>query len=142
MVRRADIDRQIELLADMLRPTLPQEEFDTEKKVVLEEIAMNDDDLDRHMYDLVHEKVFAGHGLAWPCSGTARTRVGPLTRQNMVDYHARHYSPANMVLIVAGNVEPEAVLKTAAAVTADWVNVGEVPRRVPPASCTRARPCR
>jgi predicted Zn-dependent peptidase len=131
-VRRADIDRQIELLADMLRPTLPQDEFDTEKKVVLEEIAMSDDDFDRHMFDLLHEKVFAGHGLAWPVLGYRET-VGNLTRHNMVDYHARYYSPANVVLIVAGNVEPQAVLKAAAAATADWINVGKVPPRLPPA---------
>ncbi len=130
-VRRADIDNQIELLADLVRPVLPQEEFDMEKKVVLEEIAMSDDDLDRHMYDLLHEKVFAGHALRWPVLGYKET-VGNLSRQNMVDYHAQYYSPSNVVLIVAGNVEPEAVLKTAAAVTADWTNVGKVPPRQAP----------
>ena len=103
-VRRADIDRQIELLSDMVRPTLPQAEFDMEKKVVLEEIAMSDDDLDRHMYDTLHEKVFAGHSLRWPVLGYKET-VAALTRQNMADYHAQYYSPANVVLIVAGNVD-------------------------------------
>ncbi len=131
-VRRADIDKQIELLSDLVRPILPQDEFDMEKKVVLEEIAMSDDDLDRHLYELLHEKVFAGHGLRWPVLGYKET-VGGLTRQNMLDYHAEHYSPSNMVLIVAGNVEPEAVLRTAAGVTADWANVGKVPPRQVPA---------
>jgi predicted Zn-dependent peptidase len=130
-VRRADIDAQIELLSDMVRPTLPQAEFDMEKKVVLEEIAMSDDDLDRHMYDTLHEKVFAGHPLRWPVLGYKET-VAALTRQNMADYHAQYYSPANVVLIVAGNVDPDAVLQTARQVTADWTNVGKVlPRQAP-----------
>lgn len=131
-VRRTDIDKQIELLSDMVRPTLPQEEFDMEKKVVLEEIAMSDDDLDRHMYELLHEKIFAGHGLAWPVLGYKET-VEKLSRQNMADYHAQFYSPSNVVLLVAGNIDPDAVLKTATAVTVDWTNVGQVPLRQPPA---------
>jgi predicted Zn-dependent peptidase len=130
-VRRADIAVQIELLADMVRPTLPAEEFDMEKKVVLEEIAMSDDDLDRHMYELLHEKVFAGHGLAWPVLGYKET-VAKLARQDMADYHAQYYSPSNMVLLVAGNVDPDAILRTATKVTADWSNVGQVPRRQAP----------
>lgn len=93
---------------------------------------MSDDDLDRHVYDLLHEKVFADHGLRWPVLGYKHT-VEALTRQNMADYHAQYYSPSNVVLIVAGNVDPDAVLKTAAAVTADWTNVGTVPPRQTPA---------
>lgn len=131
-VRSGDIDKQIELLADMVRPTLPEEEFNMEKKVVLEEIAMSDDDLDRHMYDLLHEKVFEGHSLAWPVLGY-RESIEKLTRQNMVDYHAQQYSPSNMVLIVAGNVDVDAILRTAAEVSADWANVGKVPPRQAPA---------
>jgi predicted Zn-dependent peptidase len=131
-VRRGDIDAQIELLADMVRPTLPDEEFNMERKVVLEEIAMSDDDLDRHMYDLLHEKVFEGHSLAWPVLGYRET-IEKLSRQDMVDYHGRHYSPANMVLIVAGNVDLDAIMRTAAQVTATWPNVANVPPRTPPA---------
>lgn len=130
-VRRDDIARQIELLADMVRPTLPAEEFDTEKKVVLEEIAMSDDDLDRHVYDLLHEKVFAGHPLRWPVLGYRET-IEKLTRDNMADYHAQYYSPANVVLIAAGNVDPDEILRLAAEMTADWTNVGKVlPRQAP-----------
>jgi len=45
-VRSADIGKQIELLADMVRSALPPEEFDMEKNVVLEEIAMSKDHLE------------------------------------------------------------------------------------------------
>ncbi len=138
-VRGGDIDKQIELLADMIRPTLPPEEFDMERKVILEEIAMSDDDLDRHMYDLIHEKMFEGHSLAWPVLGYRET-VEKLRRQDMLDYHAQQYSPANIVLIVAGNVDIESILRTAREVTADWTNVGKAPPRRPPNSCMPARP--
>lgn len=92
---------------------------------------MSDDDLDRHMYDLLHEKVFEGHSLAWPVLGY-RESIEKLTRQNMVDYHAQQYSPSNVVLIVAGNVDVDAILRMAAEVTADWANVGQVPARKAP----------
>ncbi|MCH7808285.1 MAG: insulinase family protein, partial [Planctomycetes bacterium] len=68
-VRQADIGAQLELLADMMRSTLPVGEFETEKKVVLEEIAMSKDSLEHVAFDFLQEKVFAGHSLAWPILG-------------------------------------------------------------------------
>jgi len=57
----------------------------------------------------------------------------------MADYHARQYSPSNMVLIVAGNVDPDAIFRTAEQVTADWTNVGTVPPRTAPVTLHTGR---
>src|SRR5262249_2305929 len=108
-VRRADMERQIELLADMMRSILPTDEFETEKKVILEEIAMSDDQIDRHLYDLVHEKVFAGHSLHWPVLGSTQT-VSALARDQMQSYFASSYGPSEMGLIVAGAIDPYVVV--------------------------------
>ncbi|MBN1489932.1 MAG: insulinase family protein, partial [Phycisphaerae bacterium] len=68
-VRNADIGRQLELLADMMRSTLPPDEFATEKNVVLEEIAMSNDQIESLAYHLLHERVYKGGAMAWPVLG-------------------------------------------------------------------------
>jgi len=118
-VRRAEIARQIALLADIVRPFLPPDEFEMERKVILEEIAMAADDLEHRVYDLVHEKVFREHSLAWPVLGYRET-IERLSREDMLEYHRRFYAPSNMVLIVAGNVDPDEILRVAEEVTRDW----------------------
>ena len=92
---------QIELLADMMRSILPTDEFDMEKKVVLEEIAMSNDQLEHLAYDFLSEQVFAGHPLAWPVLGYEQT-VRDMTRDQMHDYFLRRYAPNNLVLVAAG----------------------------------------
>jgi predicted Zn-dependent peptidase len=131
-VRDNDLDRQVELLADMMRSAIPPEEFEMEKKVILEEIAMSNDALDRHVYDLIHEKVFAGHPLAWPVLGTAES-VGALTRAQMKSYFDSRYHPANMVLIVAGAINPRDAIQSAEKICSNWErNLVRPPREEPP----------
>ena len=130
-VRKADIEKQIELLADMVRSTLPAEEFAMEKNVILEEIAMAKDGLEHVMFDFLQEKVFAGHPLAWPILGYDET-VRNMARDQMWSYFQRRYAPGNMVLIVAGNVEPEAIIAHAERYCGDWETVnGSESRTVP-----------
>lgn len=108
-VRAADIGAQIELLADMLSSTLPDEEFEMEKNVVLEEIAMAKDHLEHVAIDFLQEKVFAGHPLAWPVLGYRET-VEALSRNRMWEYFRRRYAPGNIVLVVAGRVDPSEII--------------------------------
>ncbi|MFQ5463598.1 MAG: M16 family metallopeptidase [Phycisphaerae bacterium] len=120
-VRKGNIEKQIELLADMLRSTIPPEEFDTEKKVVLEEIAMSKDSLEHVTFDFLQEKVFAGHTLAWPILGYEET-VQNLTRDQMWAYFQRRYAPDNIILVVAGNVDPQAVIGYAEESCGAWAS--------------------
>ena len=110
---------QIDLLAEMMRSTLPQEEFDTEKNVVLEEIAMYRDSLESCMFDLASKKLFARSPLELSVLGTEAT-IGALTRDQMAEYHRRRYGPENMVFVASGQLDPAAVIAHVAAVTADW----------------------
>jgi len=130
-VRREDIDRQIELLADMMQSAIPPGEFETEKKVILEEIAMSKDSLDHLAIDFLQEKVFAGHPLAWPILGSDQT-VGGLARDQMWAYFQDRYAPDNMVLIVAGHVDPERILDAARRFCGHWPPSGTQNRRTPP----------
>ncbi len=130
-VRKADIDRQIELLADMMRSALPTEEFETEKKVIMEEIAMGKDSLEHVAFDFLQEKVYAGHALAWPILGY-ETTVESLTREEMWEYFKQRYAPDNMMLVVAGNVDPAAVIGAADRYCGSWPAAGASPARTAP----------
>ena len=130
-VRRADIGKQIELLADMMQSTLPPEEFETERKVILEEIAMAKDNLEHLTFDFLQEKVFAGHPLAWPILGYEQTVQG-LSRDVMWDYFRRRYVPDRMMLIIAGNVEPAEMIDLAEELCGSWPSSATESPRTPP----------
>lgn len=130
-VRDDDLESQIGLLADMMRSTLPSAEFDMEKKVILEEIAMANDQINRHVFDLLHEKLYADHSLQWPVLGTADS-VRRMTRDQMKDYFDSRYHAGNMVLIVAGRVEPKRVFEMAERVAGSMPGGPARPDRLPP----------
>ncbi|MEK6643450.1 MAG: pitrilysin family protein [Planctomycetota bacterium] len=130
-VRTQDLEKQIELLADMMRSAIPPDEYEMEKKVILEEIAMSDDQIDRQVYEMVHDRAYAGHSLAWPVLGTTES-VSRLTRDELHGYFQDRYHPANMVLVVAGNVLADDVIKMAERICGTWEGRAPRPERVKP----------
>ena len=126
-VRAEELERQLDLLADMMRSTLPAGEFDVEKQVVLEEIAMSGDDLSSNAYDLLYESLCPDSPLAWPVLGYERT-IRELSVEQMRAYHASRYAPENLTLVVAGRVDPENVVAMAERLCGDWPAVEAGPR--------------
>ncbi|MBD5559642.1 MAG: insulinase family protein [Clostridia bacterium] len=95
----------IEILTDLFcAPTLPPDELEREKGVVLEEIAMSNDQPDDVVMDLVAAHFFAGCSLE-------RTILGPpdnirrFTRSDLENYMDRRYTADNVVVAVAGNFD-------------------------------------
>ncbi len=134
-----NITAQIELLADMMKSELPPNEFDTEKNVILEEIAMSSDQLEHLAYDFLNEQVFAGHPLAWPVLGYEHT-VRDMTRDQMHGYFVRRYAPDNLVLVAAGRIKPQQIIDLARELCGDWKpsstsNDRQKPTFVPGESC-------
>lgn len=113
------IEPQLELLADMMRPKLDPDDFETERKVILEEIAMSDDSFDHHVWNFLHQTVFDGHPLAHEILGEKQD-IENVPRDVMVEYHTRRYAPDNVTLIVAGAIDPQAVFAAAARHCGDW----------------------
>jgi len=130
-VRTEDLDRQLDLLADMMRSALPPDEFDMEKNVVLEEIAMSSDDLTSNAYDFLYENVCPASALAWPVLGYDKT-IKPLTREQMGAYYRRRYAPGNLILVVAGNVDPAHVVASAERLCGAWDPTDTLEPRRPP----------
>jgi predicted Zn-dependent peptidase len=117
------LEPQLELLADLMRPSLPPADFETERHVVLEEIAMNDDSFDRRVWNFLHETVFGSHPLGHEILGEKDT-IRALPRAAMLDYHRRRYAADNLCLQVAGAVEPEALFAAAGRLCAEWSRAG------------------
>jgi len=101
--------RALDLLSDMLAPALPENEFTTEKKVILEEIARYRDMPDHVAFEEAMKIAFAGHRLSSNILGSTET-VGKLTRDQMSEYFSRRYVPANTTLFACGNVNEQALL--------------------------------
>src|SRR5262249_51202875 len=117
--------------ADMMRSTIPPAEFETEKKVILEEIAMSDDQIDRQIYEMVHEHAFKGSSLAWPVLGTTES-ISAMSRDELHGYFLDRYNPANIVLVVDGNVNPDDVIAMAGRICGNWNGRAPRPKRSKP----------
>ncbi|PZA08804.1 MULTISPECIES: pitrilysin family protein [unclassified Meiothermus] len=111
--------RLLELFTDLMRPALRQEDFDTEKRVILEEIALYADRPNAMLFDYARSRFFRTHPLGNSVLGTPGS-ITAMTREQMIAYHARRYAPTNMVLAMAGRVDWEAALERVAQLTADW----------------------
>src|SRR4051794_15859021 len=91
----------VDILADILRPSLRDDDFTTEKEVILEEIGMYDDMPAFAASDNARRIYFNGHPLGQSILGTKES-IRDLTRDQMHHYFQRRYAGANIVVAVAG----------------------------------------
>ena len=102
------VDRAMPVLTDMLqRPAF--HDLDQEREVVLEEIAMYEDDPQDQIHDLASQAVFPDQALGRPVIGTADV-IGSVPEQGVRAYHRGHYTAPNMVVAAAGNITHERLL--------------------------------
>jgi predicted Zn-dependent peptidase len=113
------LPQAVDLLADILRPSLRQEDFDTEKNVIIEEIGMYDDQASWAAYDRAKQLYFADHPLANTILGTPAS-VGALTREQMATYHARRYVAPNVMVSAAGRFEFDKLVDLVANACGQW----------------------
>jgi predicted Zn-dependent peptidase len=112
-------ERTIEHLSLLMRPAIRQADFDTEKKVILEEIAMYLDDPGHRIYETLMETHFAGHPLSRSVLGSAES-VGHLKRKQMEDYFHRRYGPGNTILAAAGKLDFKTIVSLAKKYCGHW----------------------
>jgi len=106
------LERALELLASLMRPSLRQEDFDMEKNVILEEISMYEDQPSFTCYDQIMSTYFSGHPLGHSILGS-NASITALTAAQMQAYHRGHYHSGNLTLAVAGNCRFEDVVALA-----------------------------
>jgi predicted Zn-dependent peptidase len=112
----------VTLLADLMRPSLREDDFNTEKKVILEEIKMYDDQPPFGVDDKCRAAFFGNHPLSRSVLGTAAS-VGALSAQQMRQYFERRYSPRNIVLAGSGKIDFSKLCQTAEECCGSWSSV-------------------
>ncbi|ACQ80727.1 peptidase M16 domain protein [Beutenbergia cavernae DSM 12333] len=105
----ADLPMAVDVITDMVTSaTLDAGEFETERGVILEELAMNDDDPS----DVAHEQfaaaVFGAHPLGRPIGGTPGS-IRSVPRDAVWEHYRRTYAPPELVVTAAGSVDHEAL---------------------------------
>lgn len=121
----------VEILADMMRSHLPNEEFDMEKKVILEEIAMYKDRPDALIIDDLIQEAFGTHPLGQSVLGTEET-VGGITRDQMADYFQKRYGPNNLTFIITGSFDQDEIIKTIEKHCGNWTPQEKGRTQTPP----------
>ncbi|MFW5653350.1 MAG: M16 family metallopeptidase, partial [Planctomycetota bacterium] len=86
------------------RPSLRESDFDTERNVILEEIAMYQDIPYRRLYDEVSDRHYANHPLGYRVLGTPDS-IRNLQRDAMASYFEKHYSAASTTIALAGRLD-------------------------------------
>lgn len=112
-------EQTIELLADILRPALRAEDFEMEKKVILEEIARDRDQPPYGGFEKAVAMHFAAHPLGKSVLGSEES-VSALTPQQMLGYFEQRYAPGNIVLAAAGKIEFDDLCQYAQKYCGDW----------------------
>ncbi|WP_436971131.1 M16 family metallopeptidase [Micromonospora coxensis] len=101
------IDVMCDLVADSV---LEAADVETERGVILEEIAMHDDEPGDEVHDLFARAVYGDHPLGRLISGTEET-VTPMTRRQIQSFYRRRYTAPQIVVAAAGNLDHAAVVK-------------------------------
>jgi predicted Zn-dependent peptidase len=104
-------EEAFDLLAEMLLgPTYP--DIDSERDVVLEEIAMYEDEPQDKVHDVLDRAVFGGHPLGRRVLGEAEV-ISSIPVPDIEAYHRSRYTGANIVVAAAGNLEHDAIVELA-----------------------------
>jgi predicted Zn-dependent peptidase len=126
------LQSSVTLLADLMRPSLREDDFSTEKKVILEEIKMYDDQPPFGVDDKCRAAFFGDHPLSRSVLGTAAS-VDGLQVDQMRKYFQRRYSPRNIVLAGSGKIDFDRLCQTVQECCGGWENV-DTNRPLPPAA--------
>ncbi|MDT5015179.1 MAG: hypothetical protein QOD39_1339 [Mycobacterium sp.] len=105
-----DLELAIDLVADVvLRGRCAADDVEIERDVVLEEIAMRDDDPEDTLGDEFLSAMFGAHPVGRPVIGSVDS-ISSMTRTQLHSFHIRRYTPERMVVAVAGNVDHDEVI--------------------------------
>ena len=129
-----DLPLAVDVLGDMITAsTLTAEDVEAERDVILDEIAMHDDDPDDVVHNLFAEQAWGDTPLGRPIAGTVRS-IRSLTRDQVRRFYRRHYRPANVVVAAAGNVDHTALVRQVRTAFArnGWLDGRAAPEGPPP----------
>ena len=122
------LDLAMDILTDSLRYSLlSEEEIERERTVIQQEIRRGLDEPAQRADQLLDEAVYGDQPLGWDIAGDLES-VAAVRRSHLIDHIAAWYQPANMVLAIAGNVDPEEAIGLATEAWSDAPNT-PLPKR-------------
>jgi predicted Zn-dependent peptidase len=113
------LDRAVALLSDMMYPRLAESDFETEKEVIINEIARSEDQPYNIAYRRMMQAYFGDHPLGHDVLGSEKSIRGMRIEQ-MRDYWQRRYAANNLILSVAGNFDWDHIVELAEQHCSNW----------------------
>ena len=105
-----DLPLAVDVISDLITSSVVKaDDVDAERKVVLEEIAMRDDDPSDLIHDLFLERYYGDTPLGRPILGTVESIKG-MSRSTVFNYYQKRYQPEDLVVAVAGNIKHKSVV--------------------------------
>lgn len=105
-----DLPMAIDVISDLITSSVGREEdVEAERKVVLEEISMRDDDPSDLVHELFGETFYGDTPLGRPILGTVDS-IKSLSRNTIFNYYKKRYLPQDVVVAVAGNIKHQKVV--------------------------------
>jgi predicted Zn-dependent peptidase len=121
----------VDLLHDMIfHSKFDPEELEREKRVIIEEIKMYEENPIMHIDDLLEEAVFDGHVLGRNIAGTPDS-LRAMTREDVLAYRDTFYRPENMVIVAAGNLAESTFSRIEETFGSVPAREGEIPADIP-----------
>src|SRR5438876_5088999 len=124
------LERAFELLSDMMYPRLVESDFETEKEVIINEIARSEDQPYNMAFRRMMQTYFGTHPLGHDVLGS-RESIHNMRIEQMRDYWNRRYAANNIILAIAGNFDWEHIVRIAEKHCATW-RTGDAGRHVEP----------
>ena len=110
-VQNSALPLAMDLLVDMFTSArIDDSDFTVERTVILEELAMNDDDPEDVAHEALAEALLPDHELGRPIGGTPET-INAVDRDSVFEHYLKHYRPENLVITVAGGASHEEVVE-------------------------------
>ncbi len=113
------LERAVELLSDMMYPRLAESDFETEKEVIINEIARSEDQPYNMAYRRMMQTYFGAHPLGHDVLGT-RESIRGLRVEQIRDYWQRRYGANNLILSIAGNFAWEHIVQLVEQHSSNW----------------------
>jgi zinc protease len=125
-IASAHLDHALEAMSDIVRnASLPAEEMERERAVILDELAQGRNDWRKQAVDIARLALYPSEPYARPIVGAADS-IKRVTREQVQTFFKRWYLPGNAVLVLVGDVDPGTVESAVKRAFGEW-RTGEIP---------------
>jgi predicted Zn-dependent peptidase len=128
----ADLPLAVDVLSDMVTSSLiTGKDVDAERNVVLEEIAMNEDDPSDTVHEAFSAKLFGDTPLGRPILGSVDS-INAITREQIYEHYRARYTPQHLVIAAAGNLDHDMVVALVRVAFGDALDAAGSAQPAPP----------